>query len=775
MKGTLFSADFIEDLNGDLRLLEINTDTSVTNLTQFDYTDFIALLQSNNITKLTVIHKPLLHQEIVNSLKSAINENATFITEFVEQKVSTNVIFPPTVEDDTDHFVLRLAYDETSIFDSEYAKGKLNLLSLFYDAGESGSVSEFYHSSSVYGVYDSITKDGVNNLNFPDAVAKDITESHKMAKFYKIGSESENETAENKWNNFISQIDNENMVIEKYHINTGSLVDDTVSSIRVYSIVYGSNLDLVNIAYYKKYAIFSLPTGSIHDETKYVNELDNKHYYEFATNYLKYEGQSHGLLNTHLIIKSDDTEVEAGNLVVGDILKSFHVDGTIMDENVTDLNEWQLSGSVLPTGSYMTSSVLIYKVSKPLDNKTLIKLTVNGNEDSLYVSPVKSFLVHDSDDDYIKWKMAIDVNENTDFLLDYDTSTAQVTSNEFFIANEEDFSLVEFDVEDSDTYIIAGSTPIQSFITHNDPCFVAGTLVTLSDGSMKKIEDVVAGDVVSTFDLESETIKHNVVNAVLSKNVTNIVEYKFDNGEVLKCTFDHPIFVENKGWCSFDSELSNQSYSLEKLINKIETGDVVKLFNGKTSIVEITTHDGDTIVYNLQDIENNHNFFANNILVHNRFCFITGTQITMADGTFKNIEDVVVGDEVISLNEETKLNEVKKVVDTKSPIHNDLVKYTLSNGVEITSTIDHPFYVNKMELASYAPKLTNERYQLDVHVRKIEKSDCVYMIPKDGGLGMHAVAISKMEAQPLVDTQTYIFTVEDNHNFYANGILVHNK
>jgi intein/homing endonuclease len=114
-------------------------------------------------------------------------------------------------------------------------------------------------------------------------------------------------------------------------------------------------------------------------------------------------------------------------------------------------------------------------------------------------------------------------------------------------------------------------------------------------------------------------------------------------------------------------------------------------------------------------------------------------------------------------------------VDTKSPTHNDLVKYTLSNGVEVTSTFDHPFYVNKMELASHAPKLTNERYELGVNVRKIEKGDCVYMIPKDGGIGMHAVAISKVEPQPLADTQTYIFTVEDNHNFYANGILTHNK
>jgi len=59
---------------------------------------------------------------------------------------------------------------------------------------------------------------------------------------------------------------------------------------------------------------------------------------------------------------------------------------------------------------------------------------------------------------------------------------------------------------------------------------------------------------------------------------------------------------------------------------------------------------------------------------------------------------------------------------------------------------------------------------LGVTVRKIETGDFVYMIPND-----NEVTIEKIEPQPLKDTQTYIFTVEDNHNFYANGILTHNK
>ena len=36
------------------------------------------------------------------------------------------------------------------------------------------------------------------------------------------------------------------------------------------------------------------------------------------------------------------------------------------------------------------------------------------------------------------------------------------------------------------------------------------------------------------------------------------------------------------------------------------------------------------------------------------FCFVAGTKVTMGDGTEKNIEDIGIGDEVKSWNEETK-------------------------------------------------------------------------------------------------------------------------
>jgi intein/homing endonuclease len=141
----------------------------------------------------------------------------------------------------------------------------------------------------------------------------------------------------------------------------------------------------------------------------------------------------------------------------------------------------------------------------------------------------------------------------------------------------------------------------------------------------------------------------------------------------------------------------------------------------------------------------------------------------MLDGSEKNIEDVVIGDEVLSYNEETGVIEPKKVIKLNSPIHNDLVEYTLSNGIKITSTFDHPYYVNGLQLASYQPNWTNERYDLPSEVGEIKVGDFVNLANKE------TVEIISIVELDRVDTQTYIISVENNRNFYANQILVHNK
>ena len=71
-----------------------------------------------------------------------------------------------------------------------------------------------------------------------------------------------------------------------------------------------------------------------------------------------------------------------------------------------------------------------------------------------------------------------------------------------------------------------------------------------------------------------------------------------------------------------------------------------------------------------------------------------------------------------------------------------------------------------MTLASYKPELTIAKYNFDRDVKQIQIGDTTSLI---------GVSITDIIELPMQDTQTYIITVEDNHNFYANGILVHNK
>jgi hypothetical protein len=330
-------------------------------------------------------------------------------------------------------------------------------------------------------------------------------------------------------------------------------------------------------------------------------------------------------------------------------------------------------------------------------------------------------------------------------------------------------SYYSFDVEESDTILLKPN----SIIVHNYECFAAGTQILLEDGTTKNIEDVRTGDVVKSFNFNTNEIENKLVGNTLSILSDHIALVKFEDGNVLKVTKDHPIWTNN-GWSALDVELTMEKYQIG--VAQLNVGDIVKRFDDEVKIDSIQIIEEPTMTFTLKGVEDNANFFAEGVLVHNRpmigVCFVAGTKITMFDSTVKNIEDVVVGDSVLSFNEVTKETEIQNVVMLKQPIHNDLVKYTLSNGETLTSTFDHPHYISTIDgliLASYKPELTMERYDLGRTIHQIKVGDGVQTIDY---MSHHIVSIEEL---PVEDTQTYIFTVENNHNFYANGILTHNK
>jgi hypothetical protein len=128
-------------------------------------------------------------------------------------------------------------------------------------------------------------------------------------------------------------------------------------------------------------------------------------------------------------------------------------------------------------------------------------------------------------------------------------------------------------------------------------------------------------------------------------------------------------------------------------------------------------------------------------------CFLPKTKILMANNNYKNIENIKINERVMSFNEETKKSEPKKV--TEIYIHKYNGKYLLINN-KLKVTPDHRIFINgewdRIDKAKVGDKL-----------KGVDKELVIYSIKSFD-----------------IDYYVYNLEIEDNKNYYAEGILVHN-
>jgi uncharacterized protein YuzE len=148
-------------------------------------------------------------------------------------------------------------------------------------------------------------------------------------------------------------------------------------------------------------------------------------------------------------------------------------------------------------------------------------------------------------------------------------------------------------------------------------------------------------------------------------------------------------------------------------------------------------------------------------------CFPAGTKILMGDKSYKNIEDVEVGDFVISYDEESGENVVDLVVDLESPIREHMCGIVFEKGFELKLTNEHPVYTRE-SWKSIEPEET-EKENSDLIVKKLNVEDEVLFENSEYG---KIVSIDCWKE----NVQTYnLKSIRENNNFYADGVLAHNK
>ena len=746
MKGTLFSADFAKDSNNNLRLLEINTDTAFTTaaLAHVDFTEFINVLTSNDISEVHVIFKPF-QRDFVEELAKGIVESGhnILLTESIED---INSIYPAAVEDSDSKFILRLAYDETAIFDSVYCRQKNQLLELFHENNNTTSVPGLFLSSSTVSIN---TLDlSVNENNVPDIAVKNLTEVHKDIEFYKVAGTG---SIEENYADALGKLSTDKIVINYYD----NSAEGTHKAQRSFNIIYGENLDILNLVDVEVDAILEKPTTLTFDSNETLNLLDEKHYYEFTSNFPKVSqmGVLSGIFEDEEVTDINGNPVRVSDLVIGDTYKALAISGS-PDSDLPDVyTEWFFEGSEMPQND-ITSSVLINKVDYPLTKKLVNNITLE-NSASFRANPLQSVLVYDTVDNGFRYKHVYDIDPTNDQLIKLDSSKVNISTNEIEVLEGEHKTYL-LDFETADTFVLHDSELNLKIVAHN--CFPAGTRILLADGTYKNIEDITPEDSLTTYNNETGEYNSGKPGSIRVTTQNKLVEIETENGEKIKTTPGHKFFVEGD-W---------------KIAGDLKVGDLLFFKGGTESpIKSIESLDGEFEVFHLIDVEGDHTYFAENILVHNfkgtLSCFVAGTIISTTEGETKMIQDIKAGDEVMSLNESEGVQELKKVYEVLQPVHNDLVTYTLEDGSTITSTFDHPYYVEGMVFKSYNPHKTNAVYDLPREVSQIEVGD--KFIKQNGEFA----TITKIEELTTEEVTTYLLRVEDNHNFYANGLLVHNK
>lgn len=150
-------------------------------------------------------------------------------------------------------------------------------------------------------------------------------------------------------------------------------------------------------------------------------------------------------------------------------------------------------------------------------------------------------------------------------------------------------------------------------------------------------------------------------------------------------------------------------------------------------------------------------------------CFPAGTKITMADGTYKNIEEVQIGEPVLSYN--LKSNQfttwtVKNIAKPRHPV------WEINNGL-IRMTDDHPLRIKKSDDQEGWGVINveegKEATRIDDEIVQLEKGDQLFT---EEGKWIEIYAISF--STELVKTYDLI-SLSGRRTYFANGILVHEE
>jgi hypothetical protein len=297
-------------------------------------------------------------------------------------------------------------------------------------------------------------------------------------------------------------------------------------------------------------------------------------------------------------------------------------------------------------------------------------------------------------------------------------------------------------------------SPFGNFL---DPIFEATQMTSLSD--VFKTDFVTSASSIPSVKVNSEVAEINIKGVKMptlnSEDDLGVNEIQTSSTEQLDTQVSGikgEILENPKEFCEAQS----------KLINELKSQIVGEESKG---IVGVDTDNANELTQD--QVEQTTGADVGDLTTHQGGCFVSGTLVTLSNGESLNIEDVKEGDMVITYNIEKNIQEIGKVKSLISLKKNDIVSIKLSNSTNVECTSEHPFWVVNKGWSSISPEKS-----LLYHDMNIEKMTVGDILLTDSNIGVIVDDIKELKNETI---NVYNLQIEGHHNYYANGILVHNK
>ena len=477
MKAVLIATDYVKDTNGEFKVLETNTQTDILFKNANDYLDLDALEQlvsDNGITNVEII-LPKNSQKMIFDTESTIDgitsinfENA-IANRLGPNGITLNVHYTtqgsitiPFIEDSDTTLVIRVSYDTTALIDSTYCSDNFEFLKLMSDT-DTNSIPKTYFVDETLGI-DLIGNTFRDNGVYPNYIIKQrfpTTDYQQYPKILKLNNVEELES--------IKLSLSENTLLQEYVFNPSDIFEGKLQTYRVLSLVYGSNLDVLNISH-----PFIHTNSCAFGETVDFDTNNELALWERPCYLQKYVNKNEGTFRYDFdseskIFMPDGSLTNVDMLVSGSIIKTLNfVDMPTTEGTIAD-SMWSQSFDSLSESLEVTTTNVVMNESK---NRMVWLKTIELSNGSIFsdvdVSKCVSKIGEQSE---YRFNRVQDVELNDSILL-FNTQTN--TIEEATILNiEYSYELMNvhsLDVEPIDALLTAEEgveTPIYSIFQHN--------------------------------------------------------------------------------------------------------------------------------------------------------------------------------------------------------------------------------------------------------------------------------------------------------------------